>query len=189
MAEDYFDYKLALNPITGNVVPSAEARVYAIEDTTFSTPLPITDLSDIPLAKLVASPTGIYPPFKVTTGDTKVVIVSGTMVTPVTSTEGSRGEPGAPGAPGVGLPSAADLPNGYVPVTASGVWTAGPMGSGGGGGSSSMLEVYWVEGQGWPTLPATPPPGVKSRWFIGGPSAYTGVTWAGVRDIYVAPGV
>lgn len=190
MAEDYFDAKLALNPETGNVVPSAQAQVYAIEDVTFSTPLPITDLSDIPIAMLVASPTGIYPPFKVTTGDTKVNIVSGAMVTPVTSAEGSRGLPGPAGEPGVGLPAAGSLPDGYVPIVASGEWTAGPMASGGtGGGSSSMLEVYWVEGQGWPTLPATAPPGVKSRWFIGGPSAYTGVTWAGVRDIYVAPGV
>ena len=186
MDEDYFDYKLALNGATGNVVPGAEGVVYAIEDTAFLTPLPITDLSGVPLAKLIASPTGIYPPFKVPSGETRVNVVSGPMVTPVTSAEGSRGVPGPPGEPAVGLPPAATLPDGYIPVVASGTWTAAPAPSGGGGGgTSSMLEVYWVEGQGWPTLPATPPPGVKSRWFLGGPSRYTGAVWPGVRDFFV----
>lgn len=190
MDEDYFDEKIALNPETGAPVPGALAQVYALEDTTLSSPLPLEDMNGVPLAMLVASPTGVYPQFRVTTGDTRVNIVSGPMMTRVTSVEGSRGLPGPAGEPGIGLPPAGDLPDGYVPVVASGVWSAGPMPSGGGGGgSSSLLEVYWVDGQGWPTLPATPPPGVKSRWFIGGPSAYTGVTWPGVRDIYVAPGV
>ena len=185
MADDYFDPKLALNLETGNVVPGAQAQVYAIEDTSFLTPLAITDMTGIPLAALIASPTGIYPSFKVVTGEQVVLAKSGSMVTPITSVEGSRGPAGQPGSPGVGLPSATSLPDGYTPVTASGTWTAQPAGTTGGTSSGSMLEVYWIDGTGWPVLPATAPPGVKSRWFLGGPSQYTGAVWPGVRDFYV----
>ncbi len=100
MADDYFDAKLALNPETGNVVAGASALVYAISDTSFTTPLTITDLQGIPLGALIASPTGIYPPFIVTTGEQKVLAVSGSMRTPLTSVEGSRGPQGEPGDPG-----------------------------------------------------------------------------------------
>lgn len=185
MADDYFDAKLALNLETGNVVPGAEAQVFAPEDSSFSNPLDITDLNGIPLAVLIASPTGIYPAFRVVSGEQKVLAKSGSMITPLTSAEGSRGPAGQPGADGVGLPSAASLPDGYTPVTASGAWTAQPAGTSGGASSGSMLEVYWIDGTGWPVLPATAPPGVKSRWFIGGPSQYTGAVWPGVRDIFV----
>lgn len=187
MAEDYYDAKLALNISTGNVVPGAVAQVYAPEDTSFAHPLAITDLQGVPLASLIASPTGIYPPFKVVSGEQKVIARSGLMTTPLTSVEGSRGPAGAPGAPGEGLPDPDNLPDGYIPVVASGVWTAAPAPAGGGGGavSGSMLEVYWVAGSGWPTLPSTPPAGVKSRWFLGGPTPYTGPTWPGVRDFFV----
>ncbi|MEW1990703.1 hypothetical protein [Microbacterium sp. NPDC078849] len=191
MADDYFDPKIALNPETGNVVPGAQAQIFAMQDTAAEFPLEITDLADVPLAYLIASPTGVYPAFKVVSGETDVYAKSGPIMTPITSKEGSRGEPGEPGPAGEGLPDATSLPDGYVPVVASGTWTAAPggTGGGGGGGTGSLLEVYWVDGVGWPTLPAVAPPGIKSRWFIGGPTEYTGVTWEGVRDIYVAPGV
>lgn len=188
MADDYFDAKLALNLQTGNVVPGASAQVYAMSDIAFAHPLTITDMTGIPLGALIASPTGIYPQFKVTTGEQQVMAKSGSMITPLTSVEGSRGDPGAPGEPGVGLPPASDFPDGYVPITASGEWTAAPAPTGGGGGSGSILEVYWVAGVGWPALGTTPIPGVKSRWFLGGASPYTGVTWPGVLDFYVASG-
>lgn len=187
MAVDYFDAKLALNQEATNVVPGAVAQVYAAEDTSFTTPLAITDLTGVPLTALIASPMGIYPPFKVVSGQQDVLAKSGPMVTPLTSREGSRGPAGNDGDPGVGLPDAAALPDGYVPIVASGEWSAAPGGTSGGGGSGSgtMLEVYWIEGTGWPVLPNTAPPGIKSRWFIGGPTPYTGATWAGVRDLYV----
>lgn len=191
MADDYFDAKLALNLETGNVVAGASAQIYSITDTAFANPLDITDLSGIPLGALIASPTGIYPPFKVVSGDVRVVAKSGSMFTPITSVDGSRGTPGEPGPPGEGLPSATSLPDGYAPITASGVWTAAPAATGGGGGtgsSTSIYEVYWVTGSGWPVLPASAPVGVKSRWFLGGPTPYTGATWAGVLDFYFASG-
>jgi hypothetical protein len=86
---DYFDWKLALNEQTGSVVPGAVAQVFAITDTAFATPLAITDMSDVPLLNLTASPNGLYPPFKVTTGQTQVLVKSGDVVTPVTSLLGA----------------------------------------------------------------------------------------------------
>lgn len=88
MADDYFDMKLAVTPQTLVPIPGAEAQVFAMEDTTFANPLPITDLQGIPMAKLVASPTGVYPPFKVPSGETQVFAVSGAAITPLTSLYG-----------------------------------------------------------------------------------------------------
>lgn len=85
---DYFDYALALNETTGNVVPNAVAQVFAMEDTTFATPLQVTDLTDLPMSELVASPTGIYPPFKVVGEYTQVMVRSGDVTTPITSVYG-----------------------------------------------------------------------------------------------------
>ena len=96
---DYFEAKLALNPDTGAPVAGAEADVYAFDDVAFTTPLAITDMADVPLAKLIASPTGIYPPFKVAGEPTRVLAKSGPMVTPLTSVEGSKGDKGDPGDP------------------------------------------------------------------------------------------
>lgn len=85
MADDYFDMKLAVNQQTGAPVAGAEAQVFAMQDTAFANPLPITDMQGIPMAKLVASPTGVYPPFKVASGETQVIAVSGAAITPITS--------------------------------------------------------------------------------------------------------
>lgn len=124
MADDYFDAKLALNQETGNVVAGASAQVYALDDTSFASPLAITDMTGIPLGALIASPTGIYPPFRVPSGEQKVIAVSGTMRTPLTSVEGSRGAPGDPGPAGVGLPDPTNLSDGSVPVVTAGAWGA-----------------------------------------------------------------
>lgn len=124
MDDDYFDMKLAWNDAVGNIVPGAMAQVFAITDTSFTTPLEITDLSGIPLNYLVASPNGIYPPFKVVSGDVKVIAKSGSMLTPIASVEGSRGAPGEPGPPGIGLPDPSGLPDGAVPVANGGEWGA-----------------------------------------------------------------
>lgn len=85
MANDYFDWAAALNEVTGSTLPNAIADIYAQDDTGFSVPLAITDVSDVPLAHLIATPTGLYPPFKVVSGETHVVALSGDVVTPITS--------------------------------------------------------------------------------------------------------
>lgn len=87
---DYFEATLALDPTTGNVVPHAEAQIHAISDRAFTTPLQITDIAGTPLPRLLASSTGIYPPFRVATGETCVVAKSRTSTTPLTSIEGTQ---------------------------------------------------------------------------------------------------
>jgi len=102
MADDYFDRSLAWGPDQGPV-PGAVAAVYAITDTEFSTPLDITDLTDVPLPSLVADEFGVYPPFKIVTGEKDVIVKSGDLLTPLTSRRGLQGDPGEPGPPGAGL--------------------------------------------------------------------------------------
>lgn len=90
---DFFDYRLAIDPTAGIVVPNATAKVYAIADTTFASPLPITDVTGAPIAgnELVASPTGVLPQFMVPSGETQVMVrTSLGVVTPVVSEGGVR---------------------------------------------------------------------------------------------------
>lgn len=103
MADDYFDLSLAWQPGFGPL-PGAEATVYAITDTDFTTPLELTDLTDVPMPALVADSYGMYPQFKVVSGETDVLAKSGDLVTAVTSRQGLKGDPGDPGDPGVGIP-------------------------------------------------------------------------------------
>lgn len=92
MATDYFDYALAIDPSAGVVIPSATATIYAIDDTAFATPLSITDVTDSPLTELQASPTGVFPPFKVVSGATQVLArTPAGVVTPLTSVFGMHG--------------------------------------------------------------------------------------------------
>lgn len=82
---DYFDQKIALNDLTGNIVPNATAEVFAMTDTSFSTPLAITDMTGLPLPQLRSSPTGFYPAFRVPSGQTQVIARSSTVLTVITS--------------------------------------------------------------------------------------------------------
>ncbi|WP_316294038.1 hypothetical protein, partial [Clavibacter michiganensis] len=84
MIIDYFPASVAAD-ISGNVARSAEANVYALSDTSFSSPLAITDLQGVPMAKLTASAVGIFPPFRVEDGTQQIVAVSGDLKTPMTS--------------------------------------------------------------------------------------------------------
>lgn len=104
MADDFYDYKLAIDPLTGNIVPGATAAVYTVDDTAHSTPLAITDLQGVPLPgnQITAGPTGIFPPFKVVSGAKRVIAVdvSSGVVTPMSSEIGKQGEPGEDGPQG-----------------------------------------------------------------------------------------
>lgn len=128
MAEDYFEATLALNTTTGTVVPNAVAEVYAISDTSFTSPLAITDLTGASLPSLVASPTGVYPAFKCA-GVTQVIARSGGINTPLTSILGRLFEI-------VPDPSTGD--EGDVVKVASGEFVLG-AGSGDGSGGSGIL--------------------------------------------------
>ncbi|MDF2918135.1 MAG: hypothetical protein K0S70_2352, partial [Microbacterium sp.] len=59
---DYFPATLAADG-NGNTVKNASAQVYALADTTLSTPLALTDLQGVPMPELRSSDLGIYPAF------------------------------------------------------------------------------------------------------------------------------
>lgn len=82
--ENDYDAKLGLDQ-NGNRVINAEADVYAASDTTFSTPLVITDTQGVPMAKLYSNSDGIYPAFRVPSGELSVRVKSGNAITPMTS--------------------------------------------------------------------------------------------------------
>lgn len=85
MAFDYFDEKVALNDQTGNTLQNAVAEIFAMDDVGFTTPLVVTDMDDLPITIFRSSPSGIYPAFKVPTGQTQVIARSGNVSTPITS--------------------------------------------------------------------------------------------------------
>ncbi|MFL2002003.1 hypothetical protein [Microbacterium sp. A1-JK] len=84
MIIDYFPASVAADA-NANLARNAEANVYALADTSFSTPLSITDLQGVPMAKLTSSDVGIFPPFRVVNGTQQIVVVSGDLKTPMTS--------------------------------------------------------------------------------------------------------
>lgn len=81
---DYFSAAVALDQ-NQRLIRDAEADVFALSDTTFSTPLAITDLQGVPMAKLRSSAEGIYPDFRVVGGAQQILAKSGDRVTPMTS--------------------------------------------------------------------------------------------------------
>lgn len=81
---DYFSAAVALDQ-NGSLVRDAVADVYALSDTTFSIPLAITDLQGVPMAKLRSNSEGIFPPFRIVSGEQQIVAKSGDRLTPMTS--------------------------------------------------------------------------------------------------------
>jgi hypothetical protein len=81
---DYFPAALAADG-NGVTVKNAAAQVYALSDTSLSNPLALTDLQGVPIAALQSSDVGIYPAFRVVNGTMQVVVVSGSLRTPMTS--------------------------------------------------------------------------------------------------------
>ncbi|MDF2993241.1 MAG: hypothetical protein K0S37_3755, partial [Microbacterium sp.] len=68
-----------------NTVKNATAQVYALADTNLSTPLALTDLQGVPMPELRSSDLGIYPAFRVVNQTMQIVVVSGSLRTPMTS--------------------------------------------------------------------------------------------------------
>lgn len=85
----YFPATLAVDSNTGTRLRNAEAQVFAFNDSTFSTPLPITDNSPVPVPipgnVLRSNADGIYPEFRVVGQVTQVYVKSGQALTPMTS--------------------------------------------------------------------------------------------------------
>ncbi|MDF2992101.1 MAG: hypothetical protein K0S37_2615 [Microbacterium sp.] len=81
---DYFPATLAADG-NGNTVKNAAAQVYALADTALSTPLALTDLQGVPMTELRSSDLGIFPAFRVVNQTMQIVVVSGSLRTPMTS--------------------------------------------------------------------------------------------------------
>jgi hypothetical protein len=84
MIIDYFPATIAADG-NGNTVKNATAQVYALADTNLSTPLALTDLQGVPMPELRSSDLGIYPAFRVVNQTMQIVVVSGSLRTPMTS--------------------------------------------------------------------------------------------------------
>src|SRR5690606_44516 len=56
---------VAYDPTAGVLVKSASGRVYALNDTSFVSPLSVTDLQGVTLTDIVSSADGVLPEFKV----------------------------------------------------------------------------------------------------------------------------
>lgn len=126
---DYFDQKLGLNEQTGLAVANAVAQVYAMTDTAFATPLPITDMAGLPMSELRASPNGIYPVFRCA-GHTQVNARSGGVTTPITSLLGHIL---------MLIPSPAGADDGLTLATVGGEYVLVPGGAGSGDASDDGI--------------------------------------------------
>lgn len=144
MADDFYAAHLALNPSTGLPVPGAVGQVYALTDTGFLSPLPITDLAGIPMGSLTSGMTGVFPPF-LCPGYQRVMVKSGSFVTPMTSDVGSRGSTGAPGVASVVVVTGLEA----RPAAAVVIWIGG-----------TNRPAGMVDGDLWfqagPTVPTAP---------------------------------
>lgn len=78
---------VAYDAPSGAFARNAEGQVYALTDTSFATPLPVQDLSGVPLPSLVSSNDAFIPPFKVD-GHKVVNWKSGPYIIELESTQG-----------------------------------------------------------------------------------------------------
>lgn len=110
-----FEEKIAYDPFTGSALSNAEADIYAQDDVDFTTPLPLTDLSGVPVLKLVSSDDGVFPPFKVDSVTEYPVVVakSGPFTTVIRSLAGLKGDDGR------GITDVSVAPDGALTVVLS----------------------------------------------------------------------
>lgn len=89
MVLDYFDSPVAYNPDSDELVTGATFQVFAVDDSSYATPLAITDPSsgaNIPV--LASSNIGVLPAFRVAGDPAQVVLKSGAFTTMLTSRYG-----------------------------------------------------------------------------------------------------
>ncbi|MGX5772711.1 SGNH/GDSL hydrolase family protein [Microbacterium trichothecenolyticum] len=84
--QDYFDSLIAYNPDNEELVAGAAFQVYAVDDASYSTPLPLTDpVSGAAITTLQSSNIGVLPDFRVSGDPVQVILKSGAFVTKLTS--------------------------------------------------------------------------------------------------------
>ena len=79
-----FPAVIAIDEPSGEIARSAEGQVYEVTDTAFVSPLPVTDLSGVPMT-LRSSAQGVVPAFRVTATQPRVMWRSGTYVIEILS--------------------------------------------------------------------------------------------------------
>jgi hypothetical protein len=84
MAYFTFNPFVAVDPTNPqNVVQNGTGQVYALTDTGFTTPLPITDLADNELTELISNGIGLVQAFRADCADGQVVWASGEYAVPL----------------------------------------------------------------------------------------------------------
>lgn len=95
MVLDYFESPIAYNPDTDDLVSDASFQVFAPDDASFATPLPVTDpASGANISVLSSSSIGVLPAFRVAGDLPQVVIKSGAFTTLLSSRFGALIEAG-----------------------------------------------------------------------------------------------
>ncbi|EYR64685.1 hypothetical protein N866_07245 [Actinotalea ferrariae CF5-4] len=92
MPEYLFTHMTALDETGEGPARQAEGQVYEVADTTFTTPLPITDPSGSPLSALTSSSMGIVPAFRAVASQPRVVWRSGPYTQDILSNDGVMAE-------------------------------------------------------------------------------------------------
>lgn len=90
MATFDFEPHLAIDE-SGNQAINSVAQVYSYTDTTFATPLEITDLAGVVIPTFVSTDLGVFPPFQ-TIDEPLVRLVSGPYIATLASVGGLRDE-------------------------------------------------------------------------------------------------
>ncbi|GLJ78695.1 hypothetical protein [Microbacterium imperiale] len=82
----YIPPLLLVDTDSGRRLINTEAQVFAMTDTQFSSPLPITDMQGVPFTGgvLTSNSDGVLPEFRPPVGTVQVLIRAGAAVTPVT---------------------------------------------------------------------------------------------------------
>jgi lysophospholipase L1-like esterase len=93
--QDYFESTIAYDPDSENLVASATFAVYAVDDTTFATPLALTyPASGASITALTSTNIGVLPAFRAEGDPDQVILKSGAFTTLLTSKFGAVKEAG-----------------------------------------------------------------------------------------------
>lgn len=88
--QDYFGTPIAYDPTQDKLVADAVFTVHAMDDASFTTPLPVVEPgSGAAITELRSSSIGVLPDFRVTGDPAQVLIKSGSFITALTSVYGA----------------------------------------------------------------------------------------------------
>jgi hypothetical protein len=154
--KDRFRMQVVVDPATNAPIEGATFTVYDATDTGMTTPLTVTDMTDIPMT-LTSGPLGIIPDFQVV-GHYQVLVVSADgTVTPLDSMLSFLLSV---------WPDPTLLADGYIPKTSGGEWIAAPMPTGGGGGASAVIRHDTAGGYDYMGVAPVGTPEATTGWVL-----------------------